>query len=630
MLGPSNLAATLQTFPTTFAFSDGLYSNLGGSDSSYPTGVKMRQWQLVDDYSFIRGRHTFKAGVNVRKNFMSSYFYGADTSGVLTFNSMTDFVDASLVNGSTYAQAFATIGAEEETFYSAGFYAQDEWRIRPNLAVTLSLRLDRNSNVSCNGCFTSLANQESFGQLTHSAAIPYNQAISTDLNTAVRSVEAVTSQPRLGVAYSLTRSTVLRGGAGLFSDTNPGYVYDRLLTNAPAVSIFTTSSGLVTTNSPNSAFTLVAASNAALQAGFAGGATLAQLQAQVPGFSPPNFFTLPQNLATTKFVEWNAEAQQSFGDKYLLSVNYVGNRGFDELIQGLFGNAYSKAGLAGLPTSAPDPRFGEIIALDNQGWSNYDGLVTSFRWRMNAQFSGQFSYTWSHALDDCSNNCTPMLFGNASLKFQLNPLSLQSLNYGNADYDVRHSLNARYIYAAPVAPFHNSILKAALGGWTAAGTVFFHSGYPFSVVDSGVLSKFGDLSGKINQAILADFLGGPSYPSCTSPNAACYSKSQFATKAAQADFGNIPRNSFRGPDYFDTDLNVSKTFAIAEKYRLRIGASFFNILNHPNFGPPVDNVNSGAFGHIQSTVEGPTSPYGDEAGSAVSGRVIQTLIKFSF
>jgi hypothetical protein len=75
---------------------------------------------------------------------------------------------------------------------------------------------------------------------------------------------------------------------------------------------------------------------------------------------------------------------------------------------------------------------------------------------------------------------------------------------------------------------------------------------------------------------------------------------------------------------------VYKAILFAEKYRLIVGASFFNILNHPNFAQPVDNLSSGAFGQIQSTVSAPTSPYGVEAGSAVSGRVIQTLIKFSF
>jgi hypothetical protein len=629
--GPPDLAAALKAFPTSFAFTDGLFATLGGIDSGVPQGIKARQWQLVDDYSYIRGRHTIKAGVNVRKNFMSSYFYGALTSGLLTFASITDFVAGSLNNGSTYAQSFATIGAEDVKFTSGGFYLQDEWRVRPSLMVTLALRLDRNSNVGCHGCFTELGNQGAFDEIAHSATIPYNQTIRTGLDSAFHSVDRVTTQPRLGVAYSLTGSTVLRGGVGLFADSNPALIFDRFLTNAPAVSIFTTSSGLVAASGAGNVFSQVAGSSAAFQQGFANGATLAQLQAQVPlGFSPPNFFTISQAVHTPKYLEWNLEAQHAFGDRYLLSVNYVGNHGSDELIQGLFGNAFAKGGLAGLPTSAPDSRFGQIIALNNGGWSNYHGLVTSFRWRASDHFSGQFSYTWSHALDACSNDCVPELFGTASLKFQMSPTSVRSLNYSNADYDVRHTLSARYIYTPPAPKFRNPILKGALSGWTAAGTVFFHTGYPFSIVNSGVLSKFGNLSGKIKQAILADFLGGPSYPSCTTPDVACYTASQFATKNAQNDFGNIPRNSFRGPSYFDTDLNVHKTFAMTERFRLTVGSSFFNILNHPNFGPPVNNLNLGAFGQIQSTVSGPTSPYGDIAGPAVSGRVIQTLIKLSF
>jgi hypothetical protein len=216
------------------------------------------------------------------------------------------------------------------------------------------------------------------------------------------------------------------------------------------------------------------------------------------------------------------------------------------------------------------------------------------------------------------------------LKYQLSPAGLRPLNYSSSDYDGRHSLTAHYVYTSPASYWHNSILKKALGGWTAAGTVFFHTGYPFSIVDSGLIKSFGNLTGKIQQAILADFLGGASYPACNTPNTTCYSTSEFAAKAAQRDLGNVPRNSFRGPGYFNTDLNLSKTFATAERYKVIVGASFFNVLNHPNFAPPVNNIGSGAFGFIQSTVTEPTSAYGDDAGSAVSGRVIQTMIRFSF
>jgi hypothetical protein len=82
---------------------------------------------------------------------------------------------------------------------------------------------------------------------------------------------------------------------------------------------------------------------------------------------------------------------------------------------------------------------------------------------------------------------------------------------------------------------------------------------------------------------------------------------------------------YEGPGYFDTDLNVSKAVPILERYRLLIGASFFNILNHPNFTSPVNNVAYGFFGHITSAVPEPTAGY-----TGASGRVIQTMVKFIF
>jgi hypothetical protein len=310
----------------------------------------------------------------------------------------------------------------------------------------------------------------------------------------------------------------------------------------------------------------------------------------------------------------------------------VGNSGYQELNQTLLGNAYDAKGFPGLPTSSPDPMFGEIRELNNNGYSNYNGMVLALRWRGVSNFSGSVSYTWSHALDTCSNDCLEPfnLLTDVSLRYQLSPSNL-GLNYGSADYDVRHSVNANYVWTVPTAHFQNWLAKGVLGGWTVAGTVFYHSGYPFSVVDTLVRSTNGisNASGIATQPILADVVGSINTV-CTSPNAPCFSPSEFLTAANQKNFGNIGRNAFRGPGYFDTDLTVSKTFAVRERYRLQIGANFFNVLNHPNFDLPVNNVAAGNFGTIIGTVSAPTSAYGSFQGSAVSGRVIQTQVKFTF
>ncbi len=635
IFGPPDLKAALSTFPTTFTFGDGLYTNLGGSDNAYPQGRKVRQWQLVDDYSWSLGNHTIKFGTNIRRNFISTYAYGGNTSGLFTFNSMTDFANGSLVNGSTYAQAFAGIGAENLTLYSAGFYGQDEWKVRPNLTLTLAMRLDRNSNIRCAvGCFNELVGQP-FGQVEHSVDTPYNAVIRTGLKEAFPNVEPFVYAPRIGFAWNATGSTVLRGGFGIFSDLYQGLIADRLITNSPAVASFTTNSGLVALNDPNSAFNAVANSNSAFRSGFASGATLAQLQALVPlGFNPPNFNTVSNKLYNPKYYEWNFEVQHAFTGNYLLSVNYVGNKGYQEVNQTLFGNEYSAKGFQGLPTSAPDPRFGEIRELNNDGYSNYNGMVSSFRWRKGSNFSGSFSYTWGHALDTCSNACLEPFnaLTAVSLRYQVSPLSLRALNYSNADYDVRHSLNANYVYTLPNSYFHNWLAKEVLGGWTAGGTVFWHTGYPFSVVDSSVRSKGGvkNASGIATQPFIADLAGGSLNASCTTPNTPCFSTDLFVPASGQLNFGNAARNSFRGPGYFDTDLTLNKTFAISERFHLLIGANFFNILNHPNFDLPVNNLALGNFGTITNTVSAPTSAYGSFQGSAVSGRVIQTQVKLTF
>jgi hypothetical protein len=637
IFGPPDLSRALATFPTTIAFGDGLFNSnaagtsLGGTDFNYPQGRKVRQWQLVDDYSIMMGAHTLKFGANVRKNWVSTYAFGPGTSGLLTINSMSDFVNGAITpaGGSTYSQTFTKIGAENVNLYSAGFYAQDEWKIRPNLIMTVALRLDRNSNITCTAhCFNELG--QPFNQASHTVTTPYNQAIQTGLNQAFPGLEPVVATPRVGIAWNLTKSTVLRGGVGLFSDLYQAVIADRFVTNSPAVASFTTSSGLIAPGNANSAFASVANSAAAFQNGFANGATLAQLQAQVAGFSKPNVNTITGDLRNPKYIEWNFEVQQGLGSKYLLSVNYVGNHGYDEFNQTLFANAFAANGFGGLPTAAPDARFGEVRELTNKGYSNYDGLVSSFRWRMGSQFSGSFSYTWSHALDTCSNACLEPfnLLTAPSIRYQIDPAHL---SYGAADYDTRHSVNANYVYTVPASVFHNGVMKAVLGGWTAAGTLFFHSGYPFSIVDSGVRGQqgVGNASGIATTQVIADYFGS-GFASCSTPNINCYSPSRFATKANQHDFGNIPRNSFRGPGYFDTDLNINKTISVHERYKLTIGAFFFNVLNHPNFDLPVNNIAVGGFGQIQSSVSSPTSAYGSFQGSAVSGRVIQTMVKLTF
>lgn len=634
LFGPPDLAASLAAFPTTWTFGDGDDNNVGGGNNVYPQGRKVGQAQVIDDFSWVKGKHELKFGLNYRYNHVSDFSYGPGTSGLLTFNSMTDFVNGSLDNGSTYSQTFASVGAEPLRLYSAGFYAQDTWRISPKATATLALRFDRNSNISCKfNCFAELGT--SFPAANHDVTQPYNAVIKTGLNQAFTSVEPVVASPRFGLAYNLDSKTVIRGGVGLFTDLYQGLIAARFITNAPQVASFTASSGTAARSGGTSALAAVTNSYNAFATGFAGGATLAKLQAAVPGFSVPNFNTLDGQLVNPKYIEWNLEVQRAISKDYSLSVNYVGNKGYDEFIQSVFGNAWAANGFGGLPTKVTDARFGEIRSLGNNAYSGYNGLVSSFKWRVGGQFQGSFNYIWSHAIDLVSNGGLEPFnaLTSVSVRYQLSPLGIDALNRGSADYDVRHSISANYIYTVRTK-FHNPVLNGILSGWNIGGTSLFHSGYPFSIVNTGVRSTQGlkNASGIATQITLSQWLGAGAPPSCTYPSeGGCYTAAQFISKSKQSTFGPTGRNTFRGPGYFNSDLNVNKTFnVVSERYKLMIGASFLNIFNHPNFDLPVNNLASGTFGTIQSTVSAPTSAYGSFQGSAVSGRIIQFVTKFSF
>jgi hypothetical protein len=639
IFGPPNLNAALAVFPTTLLFGDGApYTNLGGGgnggggDNNFPQGRNVQQWQIVDDFSYIKGKHDFKVGVNFRRNDVGDYAFGPNTSGTLTFNSMTDFLNGMLANGSTYSQTFTRIGAEHIGLYSIGFYGQDQWRATQKLSFTFALRLDRAGNPSCaRDCFAGLGS--TFEQLNHDPTQPYNSAIHLGLSNAFRGIDAIVPQPRLGVAYTVDNKTVIRAGIGLFADQFEGVLADRFFTNTPNVASFTVGSGIAAPGVAGSAFANAAASNTALQQGFASGATLAQLQASVPGFSIPNLDAQTNQFHIARYAEWNFEIQRQMVNNLTLSANYVGNHGWNEINQNSYLNAYSTTGFGGLPKTAPDARFGEVRELSETGFSNYDGLSASLKYRAKS-FIGQVNYTWSHALDTCSNNCLEPFnaaqgTGISSYRYDYSPLGAAA-QYGNADYDTRHSLNANYVWNIPTH-FDHGVLKAALGGWTVGGTFLAHSGYPFNIYNSTTRSTYvKNSSGIATTRVLSDWIGGNNLPSCTDPNTACYTTSQFLARALQNNFGNLGKNAFRGPGYFDTDLTLNKSFSLTERFHLLVGANFFNVLNHPNFDLPQSNLAAGNFGQIVNTIYPYSSPYGSLQTAGVSGRIIQLNAKIQF
>ncbi len=644
--GPSSFAEAYKTFPYQMDFNDGLMNSLGGSDYLYPRGRIVTQYMIIDDFSKTLGAHNLKFGMNYRRSLISDYTAVGGTAGNLVINSMTEFVDGQLEElGSTYTQRFPRIGPAQMKMYSLGMYAQDQWKVNARLNLTLALRVDRNANPLCKqNCFARFA--APFSTLAHDANVPYNAVIKTGLSNAFPSIQALVWNPRFGIAYTLYPNTVIRGGIGLFSDLIAGAIVNRALTNAPLVATFGTSSGggtgAIAPDIAGSIKAQVTASNVAFQRGFDSGATLADLQKAVPGFTKPAFNDIVSEMKNPNYLEWNFSVEQQIGRDYSLSVNYVGNHGYDVMAETPWPNAYCLkghcpfGGVGGaLPTAVPDSRFTQVRTLNNAGWSNYNGLTASFNLRFSGSFQATANYTWSHALDTCSNNCLfPFTANNVmSIRYAISP-QLPGTAYGNSDYNVPSNFNANYVYTSKNdwnAPWKNTVL----GGWTVAGTVYFHSGYPYTPVSTRVGSYIGNVTQLRSTTPVADFLGGDMKEgNCSTPFTPCLQASQFAssggTSPVQADFGNVARNSFQGPGYFDTDMNLMKSFRLTERLSFAVGANFFNLFNHPNFDLPTNNVANADFGKILNTVVPATTPYGSFAGVTLSGRIVQMNARLAF
>jgi len=673
----ANRPAALAAFPYFLIDESGAswLANSGGlgASSAFPQGRKVTQYQITDDLSMTRGNHEFKTGINFRRNDITDGLFGRRTIPQILEGSQELFA-----NGLTneIRQYFPEQLEQPMAIYSLGAYFQDIIRVKSNLKLTLTLRADRNSNLVCQtDCIARFTGP--FTQLSHDPNIPFNQMFGEN-NSLFPQIEKVAFQPRFGFAWNPwgKSDTVLRGGIGLFTDLYPGTLADSFALNSPTSNRFTFSPPNPAPISPADtsnpagppAEVQIQACNTAFKSAFSGGLTVGQYQSLAPGCAVPQYNSiLPQTVQNPKYTEWNLELQHSFGQKTSVSINYVGNRGTDIYIFNPWVNAgsglYGALGITfpGLPATPPDSRVSLVEEMTNGGNSYYNGLTMSATRRFTHGFTGSINYTWSHATDDVSNGGISPYSLNDSLLYQLNPQGLNINDYSNADYDVRHNLTASYIWDLPFKS-SSSILNEVVGGWSISGTFFARSGYPFTASDG--LQTFLFSNTYANVTLIPAQWNGTGPTSCGHPTqsgpgvlAPCMDAgSQFpldnnlnylfditgacpngdpnpADCPFNTSFSTTRRNQFRGPGYFNSDLDLLKKFKVTERVNFAVGANFYNIFNHPNFSNPntdVGNIFNAPFGTVTSTVVPPTSIYGAFVGSAVSGRLVQLHARIEF
>ncbi len=657
-----NIAASQALIPIqldTLNFGDASLYDLGNViQFVFPQGRNVSQIQFGDDINKTLGNHTVKVGFKFHRDYVSDHDTGILTNGVEVPGSLSDFFNGG-GGGSFILKNFAQSQDLPIRINNIGAYVQDDWRVRPNFTLSAALRLEHNSNPNCAvSCFATLAG--GVGQAEANVGAPYNTLIQTGRSQALFNFQAIQWEPRVSFAWSPFGSAtgmwksnlVVRGGVGIFYDTFPGQIADNMATNPPLVNAFFagtsgTCPGFLSPNQAGDLIDCASAANTAFNTAFNSGGNSVAV--------PPSIVTATRHNFGPQYQKWSLQIQKSFGANDSIDIGYYGNHGIHEVVVNPSLNAsqvvfppgvVNANGVnfvpADLPASPPQPQFGEITQVESAGVSNYNGLVASYKHR----FSGwggagvlQLNYTYSHAFDEVSNGGFNS-FSGSTLAPQ-DPFNLR-VNYGPADYDVRHDFNANYVWEVPVRKALRGHGYAALvDGWQVSGTIFARSGLPFTVHDTG-FSGFLSATGNYFSQLWPNIVNPNVALSCPNVKAsvffaaspvACRSTADFVGSFNETGFGNQGlRNLFRGPNYFDTDFSFVKKTKIPhwERGELQVGLQFFNLFNHPNFNFPSANISSGLFGFTTSMVNPPTSILGSFLGGDASPRLIQLKAQLVF
>jgi hypothetical protein len=611
----------------------------------FPQGRNISQYQLIDDFTKIMGKHNLKFGVNFRRYDVSDHNFFWNSPGAYfgyTGAGMQEFADGVAFQ---YRENLNFASDVPVALWGTGLYAQDEWAVRSNLKLTLALRAEHNSNPVCQfNCFANLKGPFSTLASVTSAdpgSVPYSSDISFGQHQAYEGTDAVNWSPRVGFSWSPGRDnkTVINGGVGIFYDNPAAGLVDDLLANPPvSVAIRVRPSAGILPFDPGSTGgpAVWAASANAFNVSDSYNQISSELSALGSLFAAPSVTAIIGKVRSPQWQEWSLQVQRQLTSSTALIVAYAGNHGINIPYSNQWFNEYDAYGLYGgvpgapIPANPAVPNYGTVTEVQSGAISNYNGVTATFKKQFSQGFSAGANYTWSHNLDEGSNGGL-FTYGDSILG-QLNPTSLRAQNYGNSDYDIRNLFNAYWVYN-PNFNVGSRFMKNLLNNWEWSGKWFWRSGLPFSVTDNNTAL------GNYTDTFLAVPLGGQAgQPGACNESAAvtpCLNANAFVNGASSTFTGynalsSQTRNQYRGPHYFDIDMNLYRTFSFGEQRKLKIGVQAFNVFNHPNFGLPDSGMGDATFGQILGMASAPTSPYGSFLGFDSSVRVVQLSGKFVF
>jgi outer membrane receptor protein involved in Fe transport len=604
--------------PGSFEFGSGL----GVNRCNCPLDQDEKQFQIVGNLTKFYGNHSFKFGIDVRRAYNLRVPSDAHRSGELTFSSnRTSLAGAGglglatfLIGDVTFFRRYVSPNTDaRERQWRHFYYAQDTWRVNDKLTLNYGLRLDiinpQTINEPGNAGFLDLDTGEI--RVVGVGGVGLNGDVENSLNWA----------PRVGATYQIDEKTVLRAGYGRSYDIG---VFGSLFGHS------------VTQNLP-----VLAVQDLNAPSNFDRVFTLAS------GPPPPVFpevpsdgtFPLPNGVFTRALPEkqrppavdaFNVIVQRQLSDTMSFEIGYVGNRG-DRVFAGdgpAFDiNQATIDGYPGVPRNNRRPffnAFGWTQGIDffcNCATNSYHSMQAKFNKRFSNGYSAKLNYTLQRARQHDGQ------YFEANIP-QHQGLFDSELNFGAPGWDRVHNFVASIVAEIPVGRGKRYMtdaspgLDALIGGWQFNTNFIMQSGLPFDVTYAGAGADRD--TGPNRPNVIGD-TSGPETQEQWFNSAPIGSPGSAFERPAVGTFGDMERNSLRGPGYWRVDASLFKHFELGAQRRLELRIEAVNLFNNVNLGNPASEIG----------VPGDPRPNAGRINSVVYDnadpmRNFQFAVKFSF
>jgi hypothetical protein len=537
---------------------------------------KDNSYSFVDNFTYTTGRHTIKAGVEIRRMQENKLHFASLQS--LTYLSETAFLNNQL-DAYTYSPLPIETQARKNPYYG---YVLDEFKIRPNLTVNAGLRYEY---------YGVDYDKNNLGQVfdLFSCGLQYCPP-----GTSFYLPNTHDFAPRLSVAWSpeiFHGKTAIRAGGGIFySDGQFGGLY-------AATTQIGQSFNLSLVNIPTLSYPITPfLTNATYNLSYSG---------------------KDRHRKDVAVDQWTFSIEQEISKGTIFNVTYLGTKGTHE---------FSGQTLNGInPLTGTRP----FASLTNStiGYTNYQGnsdleaLQVGLRRNLSTGLLISANYQYSHGISDGSNG------DGESDGLENN--NCRSCGRGNADFDVRHNFTSSVIWIVPAGKGHrwlgnsSGFVNAALGGWELSGIGTARTGLPLNVTISRSASALPD---GINANQRPDVvLGQPLY--AANQSATLWLNPYAFTTPANGAWGDAGRNILHAPDFWQMDTSLEKRFPVTERASISFRADVFNIFNRAQLGNPNAKWTPPSAGTTFGQI---TGPYTTSAVGTGTPRQMQFMLRLSF